>query len=663
MIENNRDHLITHIKMLKVRMDKERFVILQDMNRLIARTIVITLLVFSVVTPAEAQTTETGKHRLDNPVSAVYLKKNLPGKLPRLVLNDRIETVLKEKIRKDPVIRNVYEAIRLNAVGIMDKSLINLDTPMEQRSQDNQLDISREMLYRMNMLAMVYRVEKDPRMLQRINDEVVAACHFPTWNPRHFLDVGEMSLAIALALDWTAGKLPVKTIELAKRSLVEKGIKPSWPEDGRNPGWAYGTNNWNQVCHGGLVAAAITVAELEPELAARTIQRALDGMVSALAEYGPDGVYPEGATYWDYGTSFSAVTASMFESAFGTDFGMFGYPGFRESATFRVLSNAPSGMMYNFGDCGDRRSRNGDFTLAWFAAKTGISNFFEKDRFLRPAEEMGKLSRLAGIALVWLSQYEEKGDTRIPTAWKGDGANPVVFFTGGENDPWQYYFGGKGGRGTVSHGNLDAGSFVFELQGVRWSVDPGNYQSYGVIERTGFRLWSNCQECDRWKLLNKNNFGHSTLTVNGQLHVVDGKAVITDFRAGENPEATIDMTATLNGQLKRAQRRFVKDSPASLLVEDQIEISEETRLVTWQLITRAEVDIVEGGAILTQDGKSLRLENLSHPELTVSVISLDPPPLYLDARLDGLKRLEIRVPAWTIPDGKTTLRVRLSGVQ
>lgn len=663
MIENLRDYLSKHIKMLKFRLDKERFVILQDMNRLIARTIVITLLVFSVVIPAEAQTTDAGQHRLDNPITATYLKKNLLGKLPRLVLNDRIETVLKEKIRKDPVIRNVYEAIRLNAVGILDKTLINLDTPMEQRSQDNQLDISREMLYRMNMLAMVYRVEKDPRMLQRINDEVVAACNFPTWNPRHFLDVGEMSLAIALALDWTAGKLPAKTIELAKRSLIEKGIKPSWPDDGKNPGWAYGTNNWNQVCHGGLVAAAIVVAELEPELAARTIHRALDGMVNALSEYGPDGVYPEGATYWDYGTSFSAVTATMFESAFGTDFGMFGYPGFRESATFRVLSNAPSGMMYNFGDCGDRRSRNGDFTLAWFAAKTGISNFFEKDRFLRPAEDMGKLSRLAGIALVWLSQYEEKGDTSIPTAWKGDGSNPLVFFTGGENDPWQYYFGGKGGRGTVSHGNLDAGSFVFELQGVRWSVDPGNYQSYGVIERTGFRLWSNCQECDRWKLLNKNNFGHSTLTVNGQLHVVDGKAVITDFRAGENPEATIDMTATLNGQLKRAQRRFVKDSPASLLVEDQIEISEETRLVTWQLITRADVQIVRGGAILSQDGKSLRLENLSHPELTVSVISLDPPPLYLDAKLDGLKRLEIRIPAWSITDGNTKLRVRLSGIQ
>lgn len=599
--------------------------------------------------------------KLDNPLSVAYLEDNLTSELPRLVLNQEIEKQLKEKLQTDPVVRNVYQAIRLNAESVFEKPVINLDIPLEQRSQDNQLDISRDLLHRINMLAMVYRMERDPRMLARINKEVVAACNFPTWNPRHFLDVGEMSLAIALAIDWTAGDLPSSTIDLAKRSLIEKGIKPSWPEGGNHSHWAYGNNNWNQVCNGGMVAASIAVAEIEPELAAKTIHRAIDGMTHALAAYGPDGVYPEGATYWNYGTSFSAVTAAMFESAFGTDFGMADYPAFKESAVFRVLSNAPTGLLYNFADCGDRRSENGDFTLAWFAAKTGNKTFFEKERFLRAPDEMGKLSRLAGVSLVWLAQYEEKGAETIPVAWAGAGANPVVFFTGGENDPHQYYFGGKGGRGTVNHGNMDGGSFVFELNGVRWSIDPGNYSSYGVIERTGFNLWARCQECDRWKLLNKNNFGHSTLSVNGQLHVVDGMAAIVDFKAGERPEATIDLTPAFGSRLKSALRRFVKDSPASLLIEDKIELSAETKWITWQLMTQADVEIVPGGAILRQEGKRLKIENLSHPELTVSVVSLHPPPLYLDAKKENLKRLEIRIPAWTIDGGETRIRVRLSG--
>ena len=599
--------------------------------------------------------------KLENPISVNYLKNNLRKSSPRLVLTKELEQELKQKLKTDPVIQNLYEAIKLNAEKVFELPIINLDIPMEERSQNNQLDISRDMLHRMNMLAMVYRMEKDPRMLQRINEEVIAACNFPSWNPRHFLDVGEMSLAIALAIDWTAGDLPSSTLELAKQALVEKGLRPSWPEDGPPPRWAYGNSNWNQVCNGGMVAAALAVAEVEPELAAKTIHRAIDGMVHALAAYGPDGVYPEGATYWSYGTSFSVVTAAMFESAFGTDFGILEYPALKESAVFRVLSNAPSGLLYNFADCGERRSKNGDLTLAWFAAKTGNSNFFEKELFLRPAAERGKGSRLAGVSLVWTAQYEEKGAETIPTAWKGDGVNPVVFFTGGEQDTHQYYFGGKGGKGNLNHGNMDVGSFVFELNGVRWSVDLGKHHHYGVVERTGFNLWSRCQECDRWKLLNTNSFGHSTITVNNQLHDVEGKANIIDFKAGARPEATIDITPALGGQLHKAHRRFVKDSPTSLLIEDQLEVNDATQLITWQLMTQADVELTEHGAILSQEGERLKLEILSHPELSISVISLSPPPLYLDLNKENLKRLEIRIPAWTIEDGETTLRVRLSG--
>ncbi len=344
--------------------------------RILARFFFFALLICA--SSVQAQQTPP---KLENPMSVAYLREKLSRDSPRLVLNRRIEDNLKKKLKTDPIVQNTYKAIKRNAEGVFKRSIINLDIPLEERSQNNQLDISRDMLYRVNMLATVYRVEKDPRMLARLNEEIIAACNFPTWNPKHFLDVGEMSLAIALAIDWAGGGLPQSTLQLAKKSLVEKGIKPSWPESGDNPSWAYGTNNWNQVCHGGMVAAAIAVADIEPQLAAKTLHRALDGIPRALAQYGPDGVYPEGATYWNYGTSFSVITAAMLESAFGTDFGLADYPGFKESAVFRMLSNAPSGLMYNFGDCGEKRSANGDLTLAWFAAKTGNRTFFRAGAF------------------------------------------------------------------------------------------------------------------------------------------------------------------------------------------------------------------------------------------------------------------------------------------
>ncbi len=607
-------------------------------------SLLIALFYLAVQFVACAQDKEIPK--LQNPMTTEYLKKNLRKSEPRLVLNSDLEKLVKSKLKTDPVLQNMYKAIQLNAEKIQKKPF--LERKLEGRRL---LSVSREMLYRANMLGMVYRIEKDRKILNRINDEVLAVINFSDWNPSHYLDVAEMSMAVALALDWTAGKLPKSTIENAKTALIEMGIKPSYNTKG-NTGWVNGHNNWNQVCSGGMIAASIAIAEKDPELAAKTISRALDGMPHALVQYGPDGVYPEGSTYWGYGTGFSVATSAMLESAFGTDFGIADYPAFKESAVFRVMMNAPSGWYYNFADCGDKRSESGDELLAWFATKTGNPAFFEKERLLMPAEKMGTLSRLGGAALVWLAQYEEKAGEKMPTAWKGDGSNPIVVFKNEGNDPHQYYFGGKGGHATTSHGNMDAGSFIFELNGVRWVIDPGN-QNYNTLEQAGFDLWGSCQDCQRWTLLTKNNFGHSTVTINDQLFINNGHASLLDFKAGEKPEASFDLTAVYGENIKRATRRFVKDSPVSIQIEDNFEANDKTQLITWQLLTTADVD-------LRQDGKTLKLENLTHSQYALSVISLNPAPLKLDRQIEGLKRIEIRIPAWTLENGKEMLKVRLA---
>ncbi len=629
---------------------------LKTINHLLTWSLILLFVASSGASSATG--TEPGPEKddpvkLENPMDVQYLNKNLRKSSPRLILTPAIEKQLKKQLKTDPVVQNMYEAIQLNAEQIQTQPL--LERKMVGRRL---LGTSREMLYRMNILGMVYRMEKAPDVLKRIDEEVMAVCNFSDWNPSHYLDVAEMLMAVALAVDWAGSDLPEATVEAAKNALIEKGINPSYNEAG-NVGWIDGTNNWNQVCHGGMIAASVVIAEQDPELAARTISRALDGMPHALEEYGPDGVYPEGSTYWGYGTSFSVLTASMLESAFGTDFGLAEYPAFMESADFRLLSIAPSGWYYNFADCGDQRSENGDLTLAWFAAKTGNEIYFERERFLQDPAAMGELARYAGAGLVWLSQFEEEKSEQLPTAWMGEGANPIVIF---RDTTRQYYFGGKGGRGTVNHGNMDGGSFIFELDGVRWVIDPGN-QNYNDLEKTGFNLWGRCQDCERWTLLTKNNYGHSTLTVNDSLHVVDGFAAITDFKKGNQPEATIDMSAAFGDKLQGASRRFLKENDHSILIEDNFRLSDATQNVTWQLMTTAEVEVTENGAVLTQDGKQLTLENLSHPELRVSVISLDPPPLQLDRRIENLKRLEIRIPAYALPEKETTLRVRLSGSQ
>ena len=186
--------------------------------------IILISFLIGVVVPnrVNAQNKSSEVYKLENPISVAYLKKKLRKESPRLILNEKTEKNLKMKLKTDPVIQNVYKAIKLNAESVFEKPIINLNIPMEERSQNNQLDISRDLLHRIGSMAMVYRMEKDPRMLERIDKEVIAACNFPSWNPKHFLDVAEMSLGIALAIDWTGEDLPPSTVELAKQAIVEK---------------------------------------------------------------------------------------------------------------------------------------------------------------------------------------------------------------------------------------------------------------------------------------------------------------------------------------------------------------------------------------------------------------------------------------------------------
>jgi len=589
--------------------------------------------------------------KLDNPISASYLKKHLSKKSPKLILTPEIEKNLKRKLKTDPFVKLYYQYLKNESEKILTEPLLK-----RELEGFRLLSVSRKMVERMGILCMVYRIEKSPEILKRIDVELQAVCKFEDWNPQHFLDIAEMSFAVALAIDWAGEALPKETIKLAKSSLIEKGIIPSFNEGGTRMFWINSSNNWNAVCHGGMIAASLVIVDVDPELAAKTISRALDKLPNSLKEYAPDGIYPEGPTYWGYGTSYSVIASDMLSTSLGSDFGISKSLGFMKSVNFLLHATAPSGSFFNFADSGDKKGGSQSVLMSWFAAKTGDGLYFDESFFQHP----NNAGRLAGLGLVWLSQFNQQKDSELPLEWYGNGANPVAVFRGEKDDPQQFYLGVKGGKAQLGHGNMDAGTFVFDLNGVRWVLDPGN-QRYYPLNKIGFNLSGHCQDCPRWTLLTKKNQGHSTITVNDERFKVDGYAPIIDFSSGNQPEVTIDMTDIYNGNLSSLKRRFVKESNLSILIEDRFVVNDSTKNITWGLMTTAEVVMVKGGAILHQDGKELNLSILAPADINVSVISLDPPPLEIDKTIENLKRIEIRVPAYLCIDGQGLIQVRLSG--
>lgn len=620
---------------------------MNQINRFINTGIICSLLFLFQTGFSQSHENEV---KLVNPVTTEYLKKHLSKKSPKLILTPQIEKELKKKLKSNPLVQNYYSYLKLESDTILTKPFLK-----RELEGFRLLFVSREMVERMTVLCMVYRIDKNPVILNRIDAELKAVCNFEDWNPQHFLDIAEMSLAVSIAVDWVGKWLPNETVNLAKTSLIEKGIIPSFNEGGERMFWINGNNNWNAVCHGGMIAASLAIADVNPDLAAKTISRGLDNLPYSLKEYAPDGIYPEGPTYWGYGTGYSVIAANTLTTAFGTDFGISQSPGFMESAVFNLHVTAPSGYFFNFADSGDKKDGDDSVLRTWFAAKSGDGIYFDKSFYENPKDA----GRFAGLALVWLSQYNQQKMSRLPAVWHGNGSNPVAVFRDEKNNSNQFFLAVKGGRANLSHGNMDAGTFIFDLNGVRWVLDPGNQQYY-LLNKIGFNLAGHCQDCPRWTLLTKRNQGHSTITINDERFDVTGQAKIIGFKKDEKPEVTIDMSDLYFGNLNSLQRRFVKESGQSVLVEDKFEINDSTKTISWGLMTQAEVQTTKSGAVLQQDGKELKLEIVEPAGISVSIISLDPPPMEIDKTIKNLKRIEIRIPAWTVENGKGMIKVRLA---
>jgi len=145
------------------------------------------------------------------------------------------------------------------------------------------------------------------------------------------------------------------------------------------------------------------------------------------------------------------------------------------------------------------------------------------------------------------------------------------------------------------------------------------------------------------------------------MHKADARArlVKIDRRTG-NPSAIFDMTPVFEGHLEAAQRTFIRQKTGMLQVRDQFTFSATTQNLTWQMMTRAEVQVEPGRIILKKDGKELFLVVSCTAPWEVKVVSLSPPPLSYDLNIPGLKRIEIRINRKAFPGDSGEISVKLT---
>ena len=522
---------------------------------------------------------------------------------PRLLLPKGAEKKLLKQINRDAVWKEIHTA----TLGEADR-IITLPVNERIKTGMRLLAVSRENLRRIFILSYAYRMTGQEKYLVRAEQEMLKAASFSDWNPSHFLDVGEMTMALGVGYDWLYPALSEASRRTIREAIVEKGFKPSY--DTAYNWFVDAEHNWNQVCNGGLAFGAIAVAESEPEWAQKIIDRAIDKVRLPMRHYAPDGAYPEGPGYWGYGTLFNVLLIGGLESTFGTDYGLSQMPGFMQTGTYEMQMVSPLIKHFNYMDNSYKpESSSAPF---WFYSKTQDPSVLCQQVSILQRDTAKKYlkDRVLPAMLIWgAGAPMEKAVAPQETFWAGRGNTPVCVMRSGWGDPNARFVGVKLGSPSINHGHMDVGSFVFEADGVRWAIDLGS-EDYNTTETRGVDLWNMAQQSQRWDVFRYNNRSHNTLTFNDKLQRVNGSAqIIESDSATARRFVKTDLTPVYAGQVDKVERTISLVDNDYLLIEDEITAGKNYTRMRWTLMTRATPKILSDNTVmLEQDGKRCLLK-------------------------------------------------------
>jgi hypothetical protein len=570
---------------------------------------------------------------------------------PRILMLKGEEANIKLGISKDTVWANTQQAI----INESDR-LISIAPVQRIQIGRRLLDKSREALRRLFFLSYAYRTTADKKYLDRAEKEMLAIAGFSDWNPSHFLDVAEMTMAVAIGYDWLYNDLSDASKSIIKEAILKKGLEPSM--NPKHNSWLKAEHNWNQVCNAGMTYGAMAIYEDQPELAKEIINRAITSIVLPMHDYAPDGVYPEGYGYWGYGTSFNVMFISAIEKLFGKDFGLNQLPGFMKTAGFMENMTGATGLPFNYSDAGGGGGLHP--AMFWLANKVNDPSLLWVERgYLKNRKPEALVrDRLFPAIMLWSGGISiDNISAPKETMWLGNGKNPVAMMRTSWTDPNAIYVATKGGSVSINHAHMDIGSFVMEADGVRWAMDFG-MQDYESLESKGIKLFGRTQDAERWTVFRLTNLVHNTLAIDSQHQLVTGNAPI--IASSNNPafmHTVTDLSEIYKGQIAASKRGIAVVDKKQVLIRDEIETLNKETTIRWTMLTPAEVRIInDHQALLTKDGKTLTLDVGKLPNLKMKTWSTDPPKSY-DAPNPGtiLTGFEVTVPANT----KIALNVRL----
>ena len=527
----------------------------------------------------------------------------------------------------------------------------------------------------LQLLAFSWHLTNEEKFVEAAAKCLEFSLTIPDWGnsgrdglPTNFLDAAELGTAVCIALDLLCSQLEPRLVGACVEKVAEnafkpalacaKLLKPMW--------WIRAENNWNNVCIGGLLFMALVLRNLPDGSVTPGLQAlqqdilhnvALPNIRHGLAAAQPDGVYPEGMTYWDFAASFTSLATFALEQACGAPIQL--PDDWNKTAEFMSIAQASSGKLFNFADSpvGD----NQWFSEAmWFMAhRLGRPELLWRQTqslsvFLRAktsdASVRQRRHRFFPLLLLWLppTALPACSESILPLNWVanlGKKVQVAIYRTSGT------FLALKGGTPSAGHGHMDIGSIVVEARGQRWVEDLGLY-NYGNLEiikgeklkemdisgqvDTSLTIHNLTKGSPRWLFFRHHNRGHSTLTIDGQPQVVSGFGAIARCASDSFPfTSIINLQPLYAAMLSSAFRTVELHENATVVVRDEFQAKQGPtggvgRTIRSSFPTKTAVTVPAGdekSAILVGSQKGVYAEfRIDEPAEATWRVQKDLPP-------------------------------------
>lgn len=552
---------------------------------------------------------------------------------PRMIMSKEKFDYIRNEISKgndgDPVYRKAYSYYK----QLADKYLAQKPAFYEIRDGIRLLYVSQEVLEKVIVLSVMYNITLEEKYAIRARQELIAVCSFQDWHPYHFLDVGEMTTAVALGYDWLYDFLDEADRALIRKAIVTNAfdaIIEDYDEvPTRSRTWIWRGNpvcNWRFIAGGGTAVGAIAIAdELEGEdlkKAERVLEQSLLDIRPAISLFAPDGGYEEGLGYWDYANKYFVFHVGSLKSATGTDFGYLDAPGLRHTANFSLtMQGTVSQLAYH--DKADSQQSFSSLIMFWakefndYGVAVPIINYILTNG--------AKLETL----FYYDPEFMKAANTQLPIDSIHRAVGTYSARSSFDRDGiWVGYHVDDAYAGP-SHDHMDAGTFLLDANGENFFCELGS-DNYNLPK----------YQCDAYVTRAE---GHNTFVINpdaGYDMKFGGKASFNEYESKERGSfVTADLTDLYSDHAVSAWRGVKLDNfRRTVYVQDEIVMKGPSEYY-WFGHTRADIQISEDGktAILTLNGKKLIAEILNGDGAVFSVMEAKPLPT--SPKLEGQKDL------------------------